>query len=198
MICFEEEVKNVYRLKVPFEDLYTSVFLIKSEAGNIIVDCATTDYDVDEVILPALAALGYSPSDVSALVITHNHKDHSGGKNRILYHAPNIRVISKKEEIDSDISIYEMPGHEKNFVGVYDKRTNTLISGDGLQGAGVGKYRAYFADKDGYLSTIERIRADKNIENLLFSHAYEPWYCDKAIGREAVLRTLSDCLDYVK
>ncbi len=198
MIGFEEEIKDIYRLKVPFEELYTSVFLIKSDIGPILVDCATTDYDVDEYIVPALRELGYELSDVSFLVLTHIHADHAGGRNRILFHSPNIKVITKSEEIDRNISIYEMPGHTRNFIGVYDCRTKTLISGDGLQGAGIKQYRTSLEDKSGYLNTIERIRNDENIENVLYSHEYEPWYENSALGRDNVLNCLLDCLNYVK
>ena len=40
-MSFEKEIGQIYRLKVPFEDLYTSVFLIQTEGANILVDCAT-------------------------------------------------------------------------------------------------------------------------------------------------------------
>ena len=47
---FIEVINGIYRLKGPFEAIYTSVFLIKSPSGTILVDCATTDKDVDEYI----------------------------------------------------------------------------------------------------------------------------------------------------
>ena len=195
---FNEEIENIYRLKVPYFSVYTSVFLVKLGKGLLLIDCATTDEDVDGIIIPALRELGYELSDVDFLVLTHRHEDHAGGKNRILYHTPNVKVIEKPCEIDCYVSIYEMPGHTKDFIGVYDKRTKTLISGDGLQGAGIKQYRTSLEDKEGYLETIERIRADENIENVLYSHEYEPWYENSALGRERVLACLSDCLDYVK
>ena len=44
---FCEEMPGIYRLRVPFEGIYTSVFLVTSEEGAILVDCATTAEDVD-------------------------------------------------------------------------------------------------------------------------------------------------------
>ena len=76
---FYEEIAGIYRLKVPFENIYTSVFLIKAEDGDILVDCATTDQDVDEHIAPALQQLGTDISKVKKIVITHKHGDHAGG-----------------------------------------------------------------------------------------------------------------------
>ena len=77
MIEFEEEYEGVLRLKVPFERIDTSVFLIEADAP-ILVDCATTAEDVDGVILPALKARGYTLSHLKTLVLTHSHGDHAG------------------------------------------------------------------------------------------------------------------------
>ena len=41
-------------------------------------------------------------------------------------------------------------------------------------------------------------KSDKMIENILFAHAYEPWYVDRISGRENVIKCLSDCYEYVK
>ena len=194
---FVKEVEGIYRLRVPFERIYTSVFLVESEDLAILVDCATTSDDVDGIILPALRDIGYELSDIYAIVLTHRHGDHAGGLERILSHAPDIKVIEGACTVSQDISVFPMPGHTEDMVGVFDKRTGTLISGDGLQGAGVDKYRCYVKSRDAYLETIERIRNDKRIENILFSHAYEPWYKDGAFGRETVEACLSDCLKYV-
>jgi len=46
--------------------------------------------------------------------------------------------------------------------------------------------------------TLDRIKNDTNIENILFSHAYEPWNRDSARGRENVLRCLEDCKKYLR
>ena len=54
MIGFEQETDNIYRLKVPFDQIYTSVFLLRLEGTTVLVDCATTPSDVTDVILPAL------------------------------------------------------------------------------------------------------------------------------------------------
>ena len=55
---FENIIGGIYRLKIPFESIYTSVFLIKTEQGNALVDCATYASDVDKYILPALNQQG--------------------------------------------------------------------------------------------------------------------------------------------
>ena len=198
-MSFKRERQGVYRLKVPFEDLYTSVFLIKTKKGNALIDCARADSDVDEYIVPALNELGLDLDDIKYLVLTHLHGDHAGGKSRILSLSPNIQVIQSSMilEID-DIILLEMKGHTLDSIAVFYKRSSTLISGDSLQGLGVGKYRCSLEDKSEYLKTIEKVKKDKKIKNILFSHAYEPWNTDSVFGRRNVEKVLTDCINCVK
>ena len=196
---FEKEAENIYRLRVPFEDLYTSVFLVESDGGYALVDSATTAADVDQVIRPALLARGLDFSDIKYLILTHRHGDHAGGSARISEHNPSIAVICGEKHLPlSDFAPYALPGHTLDMIGVLSLRSGTLISGDGLQGAGVGKYRCSLENAAEYLATIERIRGDARVKNLLFSHAYEPWYKDAAYGRAELEQCLADCPKYVK
>ena len=196
---FQKELGTIYRLKVPFESVYTSVFLIKTLEGNILVECATTKSDVDEWIAPALETIGLSFLDINYLVLTHCHSDHAGGKEFVLQHNPKIKCLQKEEsKLTNNVTTYAIKGHTFDFIGVFDGATGTLISGDGLQGAGIGKYRCSLESKEEYLKAIEKIRLDKKIKNILFSHAYEPWYKDGMFGRENVERCLQDCIKYIK
>ena len=196
--AFEREAEGIFRLKVPFEGIYTSVFLLETDEGAILVDCATTDADVEDWILPALAARGYAPNDLSAIVLTHRHEDHAGGLVCLLRHAPKLAVIADARQIADGVSTYPLPGHTEDMIGVLDERTRTLITGDGLQGAGVDKYRCYLKNPTAYLETLKKIEVDERVENLLLSHAYEPWNTDGIRGRENVIRALRDCATYVK
>ena len=197
MAGFVKETDGIFRLCVPFEKIYTSVFLVESDGGAILVDCATTDGDVDGVILPALGEMGYQPSDLRAVILTHSHGDHAGGLKRLAGHAPRMRVLTEAGRVDGNLEIYPMAGHSADSVGVYDGRTGTLISGDGLQGAGVDRFRCLVRDKEAYRMTVDRIRNDGRIENLLFSHAYEPWNRAGIRGRDAVISCLDECLKYI-
>ena len=195
---FFEEAPGIHRLRVPFEAIYTSVFLVETENVKILVDCGASARDVDEHIIPALLAHGVALSAVNMLVLTHKHGDHAGGLFRVLELAPHVKVITDVCQIAGGIVTYPMAGHTKDCIGVLDEARGTLITGDGLQGAGVDRYRCYTQDPDGYLATIERIRADERIKALLFSHAYEPFYTDRIAGRTAVLDCLAKCVEYVK
>ena len=195
---FKEEVSGIYRLRVPFGKIYTSVFLIKDEGKNILVDTATTDLDIDNYVIPALRALGIQPCDITNVVITHNHADHAGGLPRLLFYAKGAEIVKHQTSLSKSVCTCSLPGHTGNFIGVLDMRSATLISGDGLQGAGVDIYRTSVESAASYKDTIEKIRKDERVKNLLFSHSYEPWYCDGVYGREDVNRVLSDCLNYIK
>ena len=198
MIAFEEEYDGVFRLKIPFENLYTSVFLL-DRGKPMLVDCATTAEDVDTVLLPALAAKGYRLSDIQAIVLTHAHADHAGGLARVLEHSPELRVVRGEAcALWDGFSTYPMAGHTADCIGVLDEVHHTLLSGDGVQGAGVDKYRCNVKLPEDYLNTLERIRADRRIERILFSHAYEPWYSNRIEGREEVLACLAECPKYLK
>ena len=193
---FLREQEGIYRLRVPFEELYTSVFLVVTPQRLILVDCATTDDDVEHCIIPALKEMGRELCDIDAIVLTHRHGDHAGGIDCILRHAPNIEVVTDARELADGIYTYELHGHTKDCIGVLDTRTSTLISGDGIQGMGIGKYRCSLEDRGAYLQTLERVRSDERIENILFSHAYEPWNIDSARGREAVVECINFCIEY--
>ena len=195
---FYHETENILRLKVIFESVYTSVFLITAERRAFLVDCATTARDVDEVILPALLKAGFALSDIDALILTHGHGDHAGGLSRIRELAPRIRVVREPCSLTDEILTYPLPGHTQDCIGVLDTRTGTLISGDGLQGAGVDIYRCYLEEPRLYEKTLAAIEKDGRIENLLFSHAYEPWYRDKVVTREEVLDCLKQCYEYIE
>lgn len=193
---FIKEIGEIYRLKIPFENLYTSVFLLLTDGKYTLVDCATSSQDVDEWIEPALKKLGLRFSEIDCVIVTHEHSDHAGGLPRILQKNPNVCVMRTVQKMNG-IEICSMHGHTKDFVGIFEPNSKTLISGDGLQGAGVGKYRCSLESKEEYLKTIEKIEQDERIENILFSHAYEPWYKNGSFGREAVKQVLKDCKKYV-
>ena len=198
MNLFTEEAQDIYRLKVPFDNLYTSVFLIRSGREFALVDTASSDYDVDEYIIPALKECQIPFKDIRYLVLSHSHSDHAGGLDRLLFHIPHLTVIREVRALWDEISTYPLAGHTRDAIGVFDGRTKTLITADGLQGAGVGKYRCHTESASEYIETIRRIQEDKRIENLLFAHAYEPWYRDSARGRKETEECLLDCLSCVK
>ena len=200
MEIFQKEIGEIYRLKVPFdEEVYTSVFLIKGADGYTLIDCASSAWDVDTYILPALQAIGVSLLEIKTLVLTHRHCDHAGGMERMIQLNPRVEIVTEAErEFQKGYTVYALRGHTLDGVGVLDTQTHTLVAGDGLQGYGIGKYGCTFESREAYSKTVEKLEKDKRIENILFSHAYAPWNKDGVFGREGVQKALQDCMEYIK
>ena len=38
----------------------------------------------------------------------------------------------------------------------------------------------------------------ENLDTLLYAHAYEPWYKDRADGKKEIQKCLNDCIEYIK
>jgi glyoxylase-like metal-dependent hydrolase (beta-lactamase superfamily II) len=149
--------------------------------------------------VPALKTAGAPIAKIDCLILTHDHGDHAGGKTRILWHNPDVKLVDGTCDLSAyGLTVYEMKGHTLDCIGVFDEKSGTLLSGDGLQGAGVGKYRAYAQSCQEYLKTIGKVKLDKAVKNLLFSHAYEPWNRPRALGREEVEAFLQACENYAK
>ena len=157
---------GLYRLKIPFEDLYTTVYFVITEQGCAVIDSGTYPSDVEEYILPALSELGVCKADVKLLLLTHDHGDHAGGIAMLSEHFPCARVgacFTKRVDFsplsDGDILLGRLQavylfGHTKNSVGYYDLETKTLLSGDCLQLGGVGKYTNGIGYTDLYILNL--------------------------------------------
>lgn len=197
----EPIAQGIFRLKVPFEELYTSVFFVQCGEEWAIIDCATTECDVDFYILPATERL---QGNVTHLLLTHGHGDHAGGAERMLAHLPELclgtaenwtrtpyRPIADGEILLNRLQVVYLPGHSRRSVGYFDLPTKTLISGDCLQLAGVGKYVHGIAYPEQYIASLDRLR-DMPIKRIVASHDYEPLgYL--AEGVDAVARYLDEC-----
>lgn len=202
---FEQIYEGIFLLKVPFEDLYTSVFAVAERKNVAIIDAATTAEDVDTYIAPAIESLlAQVGGSVSHLLLTHTHGDHAGGIGRLSERYPQARVCSY-EEVDisnacrlSDgdrilgrLRTVHLPGHTRFSVGYFCERTGILLSGDCLQLRGVGKYTRGVRYPELYLASIERLKA-MEINGIAASHDYVP-LGQFAEGREAVAKYLEEC-----
>ena len=203
-ISFIKLTNYCYRLKIPFDDIYTSVFLLTTEKGNVFVDCGTIPTDVTEYILPSLSLLGISAESVKGLFLTHSHSDHAGGLETFLENMPNITVFSFNREIcnkytnshllvDEECILehlicYSLPGHSNDASGILDLRTEALITGDSIQLWGIGKYGCGVGDAAAYVKSLAKL-AENPPKQLYTSHAYFP-LGDCAISKNEVMNYL--------
>lgn len=204
MSGFVQETESVFRLRVPFENLTTSVFLLLTQEGPVLYDCATTAEDVENVIFPALSERGITPQNLRAVVLSHAHGDHSGGLETLLQYAPQLPVIARKCEAEAyapsdgevlfgSLRALHLPGHTADCLGLYDLNTDTLLTADALQLMGIERFGCSLAAPGDYVRTIERIRRLMP-RRILTAHAYVP-YGERAEGAAEIARYLDGCLD---
>ena len=202
-----EKIDNgIYRFLIPFEgEIDTTVYAVADEDGVALIDAATYPSDADKYVLPALSQIGFSPADVRALLLSHDHGDHAGGAARLLECLPNA-VLRAPFAWDSPrfaplcdgdrplgrLLALHLAGHTPHSFGFLDLPTKTLLSGDCLQLFGVGKYRNGIALPGDYQASVERLlRTD--LLRIVAAHEYDP-LGSVAEGRAAVERYLTTCL----
>lgn len=199
-----EIVSDIYKIEVPFEDIYTAIFLVSVGERYLVIDSATTEWDVDGVILPAIRALGFTDAP-AALLLSHPHGDHAGGARRLAEVFPGLPIYLSCEKRDLEtrplcdgdlflgcVETVLLPGHTDSSCGFLDRRTGTLISCDCLQLRGVSKYTSGVKYPELYRASIDRLRGMAP-SRILASHEYVP-LGSVAEGKDAVARYLDECI----
>ena len=202
-----EIAENIFRIVIPFEDIYTTVFLIRTENGAMLFDTATFDSDMDEYVFPFLEKMGLP---LEMVFVSHNHRDHAGGLARLVKKYPNVRIASRSEAVaeqfgnvfapsDGEIlleclRVVEIPGHTQDCMGVLDQRTGTLLTGDSLQLYGIygsGKWGANIRFPREHFAALEKLQ-ELEIEMIVASHDYHP--CGYAArGKPEAERYVNEC-----
>ena len=190
MPCFEKITDRIYRLKVPFESVYTAVFLIKYKSGYMLVDAATTSEDA-RLILDAVKEAGIDVEQISHILITHAHGDHAGGLRTLCDALPwafvcagsdylrdrlsleRFDLLFDGQEISDGIVALFLSGHSADSYGFFDENSRCLISGDAVQLCGIGRYGTGLYSFDDYLATLKKL-AEMDIDILVSSHDYYP------------------------
>ena len=196
--------KNLYRIRIPFEDLTTTVYLATYDEGVALIDSATYDADIDNYVLPALAELSIPRERVKILALTHDHGDHGGGLGRLAALFPDARIAAIEplphaayrplvdgELLLGHLQVLHLPGHTAHSAGYLDLRTGTLLSGDCLQLDGIGKYRNGIKNTAWYLDSIDKLRR-LPITRIVAAHEFDP-LGSIAEGEEAVAHYLNTC-----
>lgn len=198
---------GLFRILVPFEDLTTTVYVARLREGVAIIDSSSSPSDCDEYVVPALSELGIEPCEVKWLLLTHGHRDHSGGLCRLCRLFPGATVgafseldipgytpIRDGDLIGGELLVLHLPGHTRDSLGFFDTRSRTLLSGDSLQLLGIGKYRNGIGYPRLYVASVKKLMK-MDIHRIVAAHEYDP-LGSVAEGHEAVLRYLELCIDH--
>lgn len=104
---------------------------------------------------------------------------------------PSLRGVTSDGEIGEGALLLDRleliltPGHDTDSVCFFDRKTETLLCGDSLQGAGTpAQGLALYQDLDAYCETLARVSALR-CENLAAAHAFLP-YPDVLMGAALV------------
>ncbi len=202
---------RIFRLTLPYKDIFTSIFAVRTEEGVLIFDTATTPEDITERLLPFLEEKGISLASVKAVFISHSHRDHAGGLATLAPLVPQAKIFTRSKKLGEafplqslkpedgqmlpgDLQVVTIPGHSKDSAGILDTRTGTLISGDCLQLYGIfgsGAWGSNITLPSLHLEALEKL-ATLPIRRIYAAHDYHPqgWHFE---GEEAVLEALENC-----
>ena len=75
---------NLSYITTAYKDIFTTVYLIKTEKGYMLFDSASFDCDIDNDIKPMLEKTNVSDEDLKYVFISHAHLDHMGGLKRFI------------------------------------------------------------------------------------------------------------------
>lgn len=142
----------------------------------------------------------------NAIRIRSRFPEHSPAPQSWLQGTAADRVVKEGEIFENRFRVIAAPGHEKDCVCWYDIPTQTIISGDSLQGngtltQGIGFYQSlkdYRATLGKLAALTERENAEGVwIRNLICGHEYDG-IGSVARGCSAVKKALKRCLEYTE
>ena len=85
--------ENIHRITLPYKDIFTTVYTVKTDKGVLLFDAASYDTDLEQYIQPMLDELKITAEDLKYIFISHNHTDHAFGIDRLMAEYPDKRVI---------------------------------------------------------------------------------------------------------
>jgi glyoxylase-like metal-dependent hydrolase (beta-lactamase superfamily II) len=167
-------------------------FVVADPRGAVLVDTCTPGSS--EVIGAALAKVGAAWSDVTDIVLTHSHFDHTGGlaesaelaSGAALWagaqDAPEIppiggraaRSLTEGDRVGGML-VFETPGHTPGHVSLLHEAASILLIGDlvgSMDGALTFGPSAFTADPALSARSLQRM-ADLGTDRVLFSHGGE-------------------------
>ena len=87
--------KHIHRTTIPYKDIFTTIYTIRTDEGVMLFDAASYDTDAQAYVLPFLQKVGVSAEELKYIFISHNHADHAGGLHCLAPHFPKARILSR-------------------------------------------------------------------------------------------------------
>ncbi len=176
-------------------DLDVRCFLVTHSSGLALVDTATPGSV--QAIDDALNDLGATWSDISDILLSHDHPDHTGGLVAVTAHAPQATLwgnapLTARQLADGDkicgLTVLATPGHTDGHVSLLHD-SGALLMGDmvgNTNGALSRAPAAFTADATQAEQSLQRI-GQLDFERLLTSHG--PELPDASEALRALVRT---------
>lgn len=203
----------IHRTTLPYKDIFTTIYTIRTEEGVLLFDAASFDTDAQTYILPFLKEVGVAPEELKYIFISHNHGDHAGGLKCLAPFFPNAKILSRSPELMSAyapnhpfaapeagetflgcLEVVTIPGHTMDSMALLDRRTNLMVTGDCLQVYGIVGSQDWASNirfPVEHLAALEKVRALEP-DQIVTAHDYYP--CGyRAEGKAAARRMIDLC-----
>lgn len=143
-------------LQLNFSEFGSCVYLIILKNSKIMID--TSSIENQQELLTDLNTLKIKPSEISTILLTHDHEDHTGNRrlftNAKVYGAKNIRDFHSK-----GFKIIRTPGHTSDSLCfLYE---DVLFSGDTLFCDGTGRTDFPESKPEKMQESLEKLRKIK-------------------------------------
>ncbi|MBD3226603.1 MAG: MBL fold metallo-hydrolase [Candidatus Lokiarchaeota archaeon] len=157
-----------------------------------IIDTGASERNAKRII-DTIKNLGLDPNNITKIIITHKHPDHSGGLYGLLkmlesnsitvyVHESALRYYTKVENIkglkegdilnldDLEFRVVHTPGHTQDGICLYNEKNKILISGDTVFSHGnIGRTDLAGGSMKTLIRSIEKL-VDLDVEYLLPGH----------------------------
>lgn len=203
---------NIFRTTTPYKDIWTTIYVVKTDNGDMLFDAASFDEDAEKYTVPFLEECGVTAESLKYIFISHDHSDHAGGLKTLLEKYPNAVVLSRSSELRNRFCEYDVlytnegdvflgvlqvvtiVGHTSDCDAILDKRTKTLLTGDCLQVWGIVGSQNWAANirfPVDYFADIEKV-GKMDIDRILTAHDYYP-IGYRAEGKQEIMAYLDGC-----
>ncbi|MHA1616632.1 MAG: MBL fold metallo-hydrolase [Candidatus Njordarchaeales archaeon] len=190
-------LKNIHLISIDF----VNVYLVERGDKLVLIDCALEGSS--DKIFSYIESIGRSPEDISVIIITHRHRDHTGALGEILNKVrtkvaahkleaekidANVDILLNDNDVLEGLRVVHTPGHTPGHICLLDEETKALFVGDLIyeeKGELLEIPHKYSDDPMGNREAIKKL-AELDFKHILPSHG-KP-ILDR--GKEALLELI--------